>query len=79
MAVEKWMAGPMALLCDTSRSAPIRINRVDYLPPTNQVLVKFLYEQVLSEGSQRLTGLKAIERVRRFEERRGLIAREGEV
>ncbi len=72
------MTGPLALWCDTSRAWPINYRRVEYFAPTNQTLVKSLYEKVLSERSQRLSGLKAIERVRRFEERRGLIARDGE-
>jgi hypothetical protein len=53
------MKGPMELWCNTAQPAPYKAQRVIYLTPTNEVLVKSLYEIVLAEPSSIISGRAA--------------------
>jgi len=76
--LKKGMTGPLALWCDTSKPWPVKYRPVEYIPPINEALIKKLYDQVKDEKTPKLTGLKAQQRVERYEMKKGLIAIEGE-
>ncbi len=69
------MTGLMAAWCDTDKPMPIRIRRVDYLPPISGKLVEALYERVKNEPAQKLTGFNAQQRVYLYELRERMLER----